>query len=112
MWGIFKNNNDLEFHITYEHTEVTQWNCMSCSYQSNNKDSLKNYMNFKHTKESEKYVYNCEACARQFRTTWHLRNHTRDEHGRDEECFFFISNKIDVNLIQFAGKNILMLQVP
>ena len=93
MWGTFKNNNDLEFHITYEHTELTQWNCMSCSYQSNNKDSLKNHMHFKHTLESKKAIFECEVYAQQFRSSWHLRNHTRDNHGKDEECVYFKQNK-------------------
>ena len=49
----FNNDNDLDFHITYEHKK-TQWNCMQCSFQAENKDNLKNHINFKHTSEKDR----------------------------------------------------------
>ena len=77
----FKRENDLDFHTKYEHTNMSQWNCMECFFQATSKDQLKNHMNFKHTNENNKEAYECEVCKRQFRPLWHLKNHTRDEHG-------------------------------
>ena len=79
----FKRENDLDFHTKYEHTNISQWNCMECSFQATSKDQLKNHVNFKHTKENNKEKYECEVFKREFRSLWHLKNHTRDEHGKD-----------------------------
>ena len=82
-------DKDLEFHITYEHRQITQYNCMNCSFQATSKDQLQTHMNFKHTKEAEREVFDCETCKRQFRSNWHRRNHQRDDHGKDQECTFY-----------------------
>ena len=89
----FKNEVDLDFHKIYEHSEISQWNCMQCSFQANSKDLLKTHINFKHTKDTAKEVLDCDKCKRQFRSTWHLRNHTRDDHGKEEECNFYKDNR-------------------
>ena len=85
----FQKEKDLVFHKNYEHRERSQWNCLECSFQADNKDTLKNHLNFKHTLENDKEVFNCKICERQFRSLWHLNNHTRDEHKKDEECVYF-----------------------
>ena len=89
----FKNASDLEFHSTYEHSDLSQWNCMQCPFQANNKDLLKNHINFKHMQDSDKVVLSCEKCKMQFRSTWHLRNHKRDDHGKEEECVHYKENR-------------------
>ena len=89
----FKTESDLSFHATYEHRDLSQWNCMQCAFQANSKDILKNHINFKHTKDSDKVVLNCETCPMQFRSSWHLRNHRRDNHGKEEECFHYKENR-------------------
>ena len=66
---------------------------MQCSFQANSKDNLKNHLNFKHTKDTNKEVFDCDKCKRQFRSTWHLRNHIRDDHGKEEECIFYKDNR-------------------
>ena len=85
----FKMDKDLEFHITYEHRKITQYNCMNCSFQATSKDQLQTHMNFKHTKEAEREVFDCETCKRQFRSNWHRKNHQRDDHGKDQEGTFY-----------------------
>ena len=97
----FNNEVDFDFHKLYEHIELSQWNCMQCSFQGNSKDNLKTHINFKHTKHTDKEVLDCDKCKRQFRSTWHLRNHTRDDHGKEEECIF--TKTTDVNLEIHAG---------
>ena len=89
----FKNENDFDFHATYEHREMSQWNCMNCAFQANSRDNLKNHINFKHTKDSDKVVLNCDKCQMKFRSVWHLRNHKRDDHGKEEECLFNKDNR-------------------
>ena len=66
---------------------------MQCSFQAENKDNLKNHINFKHTSEKDREVLDCDMCARQFRSSWHMRNHYRDEHGKNEECIHFKQNR-------------------
>ena len=85
----YDNENDFEFHTTYEHKDLSQWNCMNCDFQANSRDNLKNHINFKHTKDTDKVVLNCDKCKMQFRSMWHLRNHKRDDHGKEEECIFY-----------------------
>ena len=89
----FDSDKDLRFHKTYEHQEKTQWNCMDCSFQTNNKSMLRNHLNFKHTKDNDKQVFGCDKCERQFSYSWSLKNHTRDDHGKTEECVFYKVNK-------------------
>ena len=85
----YDNENDFEFHTTYEHKDLSQWNCMNCDFQANSRDNLKNHINFKHTKDTDKVVLNCDKCKMQFRSMWHLRNHKRDDHVKEEECIFY-----------------------
>ena len=93
----FKNDNDLQNHIKNNHKILNQLNCMSCDFQTNQKELLKSHVNFKHTKEKDREVVNCDKCPMEFMTLWTLRNHNRDVHGPKEECIFFKQNRCKFN---------------
>ena len=90
---LFKEEGDLKFHRTYEHMERSQWNCMDCSFQSHNKELLKNHVNIRHTKDSEKIEVECDECDKKFRSSWNLKNHIRDDHGKKQDCSFYRANR-------------------
>ena len=83
--------SDLEFHTIYDHKPLYEWNCMQCSFQTNDKESLKKHFNLKHTERQDTLV--CEKCSLELKSPWQLKNHIRDEHGKSEECFYFKDNR-------------------
>ena len=87
----FDRESDLEFHLTYEHKRLYEWNCMKCCFQTNDKASLKNHFDLKHTEGQGKII--CEDCNLEFNSSWHLKNHIRDDHGQKELCSHFKENK-------------------
>ena len=93
----FKTDNDLQNHITNHHRVAAQLNCMSCDFQTNQKDILKSHNNFKHTEAKNREAVDCDKCPMQFMTLWSLRNHNRDVHGPQEECYFFQQGRCKFN---------------
>ena len=81
----FNNDNDLNFHTIYEHKVQSQWNCMDCSFQTDNKELLRNHVTFKHTREDMQVVFPCDECEMKYTSKWSLNNHKRDAHGPQEE---------------------------
>ena len=66
---------------------------MECSFQTNNKELLKNHVNFKHSKDKSHVVFHCDTCQNQYTSKWSLNNHIRDDHGQKEECSHFKENR-------------------
>ena len=93
----FLNDSDLQNHIINDHRKGSQLNCMLCDFQTNQRELLKNHINFKHTEEKNQEVKSCDQCSMQFMTIWNLKNHIRDVHGPQEDCYLYKQNRCKFN---------------
>ena len=73
-----------------EEEEESEYNCILCPFQTNNKDLLRQHIN-----EAHKTDYSCRSCEMVFEDKNNLDTHILDKHKSRKPCKYFPSNSCE-----------------